>query len=103
MSNQATKLKKVKKHLQAALKSLALKAKKRKRANPCKVKANPRVHFPKTRRGRPKEMKSWLMTVAKRPPVRFMATKEDAYEKARAHAKKHNKVILDGPNPKKRK
>ncbi len=87
------------KHLKAALTSLSkTKAKKRKkkvRTNPCDE-VNPRIHFPKTKRGRSQEMKTWHILRKGKPPMRFKTTKKAAFAKAASLARK-GKLVLDGP------
>jgi hypothetical protein len=58
---------------------------------------NPRVHFPRTARGRPKEMKKWHILRKGKPPIRFSGTKKDAHQKARGFALRGTHVVLDGP------
>lgn len=58
---------------------------------------NPRTHFPKTRRGRPKEMKKWHILRKGKPPIRFNATKKDAHNRAQIYALRHGHIVLDGP------
>jgi hypothetical protein len=58
---------------------------------------NPRTHFPKTKRGRPKEMKKWHILRSGKPPIRFNATKKDAHHRAQIYALRHGHIVLDGP------
>jgi len=100
MSTQAKQLANALKHLQAATRSLA-NVKKRKKAskrkNPCSAKSNPRVHFPKTRRGRKPVTRSWTITQKGKPPIRFKASKLAAFAKAKKLASKSRRLVLDGP------
>lgn len=98
MNASEKKLKQATAHLQAAIRSLTS-AKKRatkKRKNPCNgCSKNPRVHFPKTKRGRKEKSKTWKLTAERRPPIRFKATKSAAYKRATKYAKSYTRVVLD--------
>lgn len=95
---QAKQLQNALKHLHEATRLLAkTKARKRKkRANPCSSAANPRVHFPKTRRGRKEVMRKYTILRKGKPPLRFTATKASAIARATKMAA-HGKLVLDGP------
>ena len=97
-------------HLKVATTTLS----KAKKKNPCKTNprkrkkkrntsssmtVNPRVHFPKTSRGRKQVMHKWRITSAGKPPITFQATKGQAYLKAHnlVSSGKRKKLVLDGP------
>lgn len=60
---------------------------------------NPRVHYPKTARGRRPTMARWTITSPGKPPIRFTGTKADAHFKAvkLVSSGKRKKLVLDGP------
>ena len=100
MKSLELKLKHALSCLRQAEKSLtsAKKRKTKKRKNPCQAKkANPRVHFPKTRRGRPEKTRTWVITRKGKTPLRFRATKKGAFNKSKGLASRGKRLVLDGP------
>lgn len=102
-------LKRATSHLKAAIDSLS----KSKKRNPCKNPArlkrrkknsavslsNPRYHFPKTPRGRPKKKLKWKIESPGYKTITHHGTKESAFSVANKLISSglRKKVIVDGP------